>query len=143
MKTSSYLILLLLSISLHSYTGTIVQAKKSKNPTKVTYPEISSHKRPNDIEPDLYCATCLAMVEVSIKKLGSSRRESDIMEVLEDICTASNYNGWQYKKMKFLAPYLSDTCDEIRAGWEEKLEKLLLSRVWHEQDSEEQHIKKQ
>ena len=85
----------------------------------------------------MYCATCLAVVELTITKLGKSVRESDIFEVLEGICAPGNFYGW-----KFLPPYLSDTCDEIRAGWEQQLETLLLPRVWPENVELHQHISK-
>lgn len=78
------LFLTLMQLSYHQFFE--INAKKAKKVSKIKYPEIGSHKRPNDIEADLYCATCLAVVETAINKLGKSNRESDIYEVLETVC---------------------------------------------------------
>lgn len=35
--------------------------KKEKAEEPIEYPEVSSHKRPEEVSPEFYCATCLAI----------------------------------------------------------------------------------
>ena len=55
---------LLLLMILGDHEGSLsVLAKKSKKKKTIEYPEISSHKRPTDIKPELYCEACNALIE--------------------------------------------------------------------------------
>ena len=51
---------------------------------------------------------------MALNKLRGSTSEVDIFDALDGICNHKNYlEGFLYS-----APYMSDTCDEIIAGWE-------------------------
>ena len=81
-----------------------VEAKKKKN--KIKYPEFSSHKRPNDIEPLLYCESCRGIIWLMVKTLKGSSKEIDISETIDSLCHVDNYP----KNLKFSPPHMADTC---------------------------------
>ena len=41
----------------------LILAKKAKKKKPIEYPDISSHKRPSDITPSLYCEACNAILD--------------------------------------------------------------------------------
>ena len=70
-------------------TTTLARKKKQE---KIVYPEISSHKRPNNIEPLLYCESCRAVIFMSLKTLKGSRSEFDVIDTIERLCHVDNYS---------------------------------------------------
>ena len=83
-----------------------VLAKKKKGNQKIVYPEVSSHKRPNNIEPLLYCESCRAVVFLSVKTLKGSKSEADIVDTIERLCHVDNYSP----ELRYAPPYMADTC---------------------------------
>ena len=58
-----------------------MEAKKKNK--KIKYPEFSSHKRPTDIEPLLYCESCRGIIWLMVKTLRGSTKEVDIVETID------------------------------------------------------------
>ena len=76
MKLTIFYVFLILMLSQ-------VDGKKKKQKINIKYPEFSSHKRPTDIEPLLYCESCRGIIWLMIKSLRGSTKEVDIVEVID------------------------------------------------------------
>ena len=59
----------------------------------MSMPDVSSPKRPNNIEPRAYCFACQLMIDYSVKSLGKKKDEADILEMVDEknICNYKNY----------------------------------------------------
>ena len=95
-------------------------------------PDVSSPKRPNNIEPRAYCFACQLMIDYSVKSLGKKKDEADIMEMVDEknIC---NYKNYQNEKLqidfKGVDPrLLTDPCEAILGSYEEELIDTLTHR---------------
>lgn len=80
--------------------------KKKKKKTKVENKPIDpKDKRPSNISPELFCDACLAIVKEAAKELRGKKKESDVLEVLENACDSERY--YTYRKtypLKFRSP---------------------------------------
>jgi hypothetical protein len=84
MKLLKFLLVLipLLSINL---------SKKKKKKKQNDQKENPLDKRPNGTTPELFCDACIAIIKESTKLLYNKKKESDVIEVLEDICNPQLY----------------------------------------------------
>ncbi|KAL4441954.1 hypothetical protein ABPG74_003705 [Tetrahymena malaccensis] len=112
MRSVNFIILGLLFISFLSLV--VVEARK-KNP---------QDKRPTHIEPELYCNSCQAIIREILKKIGESRRESDVADALSDICSQRNYVEYE-----FPPPDMVKGCHAFISGWDELIEKKMVNRA--------------
>ena len=91
-----------------------IQVIKPKKSAKIKYPEVSSHKRPPNIEPLLYCESCRALIFMSLHELKGSKSEFDIVNTIERLCHVDNYSP----KLKYSKEQMASTCLEMIAAWE-------------------------
>jgi hypothetical protein len=80
---------LLLTIVLLLSLPAIQSGKKKKNTQKK--PENPKERRPDKVKPELYCDACQAMVKEAIKALFGKKKESDVIDVLTDVCNPEKY----------------------------------------------------
>ncbi len=73
--------------------------KKKKKPKEPKKPENPLDRRPSNVKPELYCDACIAMVKESVKELRGKKKESDVTEVVDDVCNPEKY--YTYRKIKF------------------------------------------
>jgi hypothetical protein len=66
--------------------------KKAKEPKK---PENPLDKRPNKIKPELYCDACIAMVKETIKELRGKKKETDVVDLVDDVCNPEKYYSYR------------------------------------------------
>ena len=88
---------LLLEIFLIIIAITLVSTrKKKKKPKADKKPQDPLDKRPSNIKPELYCDACIAMVTESVKELRGKKKQSDVVEVVEEVCNPEKY--YTYRK---------------------------------------------
>ena len=87
-----FLKFLLFTITLIS----IVFSKKKKK-QKEQKKESPLDRRPNSVSPELFCDACIAIIKESTKLLFNKKKESDVTEVLEEICDPKLY--YTYSKI--------------------------------------------
>ena len=88
----------------------LVDAKKQKKPL----PELSSHKRPDNIPYGWYCIGCRAVIRDSMKKLYNYKKDlGDVIGSLEKICEAHNFIEDQYGPTE-----MNQGCESFIGGWE-------------------------
>jgi len=71
--------------------------KKKKKAEKPTNPK---DRRPDKVKPELYCDACQAMVKEAIKSLFGKKKESDVIDLLSDVCNPEKYYVYCKKKLK-------------------------------------------
>jgi hypothetical protein len=85
--------LLLLICIIISLVETRKKKKKAKAQPK---PQDPLDKRPSNIKPELYCDACIAMVKESVKELRGKKKESDVLDVVGEVCNPEKY--YTYRK---------------------------------------------
>ena len=74
----------------------LVESRKKKK--KAKQPKIAQNpldKRPSKIKPELYCDSCIAMVKESVKELRGKKKESDVIDVVENVCDPERYYSYR------------------------------------------------
>ena len=64
--------------------------KKQKKPKK----ENPIDRRPESTSPELFCDACIAVVKESTKLLFNKKKETDVVDVLEEICNPELYYSY-------------------------------------------------
>lgn len=85
-------LILLLSI-IFIISTFLVECKKKKKKTSKTEakPENPKDRRPDKVKPELYCDACQAMVKEAIKALFGKKKETDVIDILGDVCNPEKY----------------------------------------------------
>ena len=84
MKLLKFLLISIIFIS-------IVLSKKKKNKKQNNEKENPLDRRPKGTEPALFCDACIAIIKESTKLLYNKKKESDVVDVLEEICNPELY----------------------------------------------------
>ena len=75
---------LLLIIPGSDSPGFLVLARKRKvkkwGNLESVHPAVSSYKRPNNIKAELYCASCIAVIDIVHKDLLGKKKEHDVID---------------------------------------------------------------
>ncbi len=75
----------------------LVESRKKKKKQKAPkQPENPLDRRPTKVKPELYCDACIAMVKESVKELRGKKKQSDVVDVIEDVCNAEKF--YTYRK---------------------------------------------
>ena len=70
----------------------IIENRKKKKKPQQPKKEIDPiEKRPSNIKPELYCDSCIAMVQETIKELRGKKKESDVLDIIENVCDPERY----------------------------------------------------
>ena len=90
---------LIFLIGLIIFSISLVESRKKKKKTKKAEPkpEDPLDRRPGNIKPELYCDACIAMIKESIKELRGKKKESDVVEVVGDVCNPEKYYTYRNK----------------------------------------------
>ena len=76
---------------------TLAESRKKKKKQKAPkQPENPLDRRPTKVKPELYCDACVAMVKESVKELRGKKKQSDVIEVVEDVCNPERF--YTYRK---------------------------------------------
>jgi hypothetical protein len=79
------------------FTISLVESrKKKKKARQPKKPQNPLDKRPDKVKPELWCDSCIAMVKETIKELRGKKKESDVIDVVTDICNPEKY--YTYRK---------------------------------------------
>lgn len=84
----------LLAIIVGALFMSLSQSKKKKKQKKEEDP---LNKRPSKIQPELYCDSCIAIIKEATKKLYNKKSESEVFDVLDDICNPELYYTYRNK----------------------------------------------
>jgi hypothetical protein len=98
-------------------------AKKKKGKAKKKQ-DNPLDRRPNRISPELYCDACLAIIKEGAKELRGKKKESDVYDILDDICKPERYYVYHHPP-----PDMRDGCEAFLSGWEEEIISVLTNRV--------------
>ena len=80
--------------------------------------------RPDSIEPNLWCNSCQAIVQVMLGRLKAKKREMEVLEAWEDICNYENFNRFNYPP-----PEMQKGCREFVAEHEDDIIDGLVGRA--------------
>ncbi len=83
--------ILLCCLLLFLITLFIESKKKKKKKTTKIYPDNPKDRRPEKVKPELYCDACQAMVKEAIKALYGKKKETDVVDILSDVCNPEKY----------------------------------------------------
>ena len=89
----SLLLLICIIISL------VETRKKKKKPKAQPKAQDPLDKRPSNIKPELYCDACIAMIKESVKELRGKKKESDVLDVVAEVCNPEKY--YTYRKHNY------------------------------------------
>ena len=96
-------------------------------------PKQSGNRRPESVDPMLYCNACQAIVRETLLTIRESRRESDVIAALEHICRDRSFGIYEYPP-----PDMRRGCEAFMGQWTAVLERALVKR--QSNDSIEQEI---
>ena len=74
-----------------------------------------------EITPLMLCASCKAIINVSLKQLDGRKSELDVTDVLEYICATTNFPDFE-----FPPPYMGAACEKIIRAHYDDIEDLLI-----------------
>jgi len=108
-------LLLVLAIIALICVSSIEAAKKGKK---------KKSEKPTNVEPRLYCESCRALVNETLKMLKGSTSEIEIYDILSDPCNQRRYVIYEH-----IPPDIEKGCNAfLAAGHDELFIKLLLNR---------------
>lgn len=68
--------------------------KKNKN-SKNRKPKDPKSRRPEKVSAELFCDSCQAILIEAMKKLRGKKKESDILDIMSDVCQQDKYNVYR------------------------------------------------
>ena len=77
---------------------------------------VTSSKKPSETDPNLWCNVCQALVREMIKKLGSKKREYDVLEAYDGICKIESFPSYN-----FSPPEMVRACKDFVSEHEDDL----------------------
>ena len=101
--------------------------KKEKKEADIVHPNISSYKKPSEVLPEFYCATCLTLVQLLKTSLASKKSEIDVYDALESTCKFNPHDNAGGKEIslvvknneyKYKPTVIAGGCDIFLEGWE-------------------------
>lgn len=87
-----------IAIAIASLLVSLTNSKKKKKQKKQE--EDPLNRRPLKVKPELYCDSCIAIVKEATKKLYNKKSESEVFDVLEDICNPEYYYTYRIKHLE-------------------------------------------
>jgi hypothetical protein len=76
-----------------------VDNRKKKKRAKEDKVEDPKERRPEKVKPELYCDACQAIVKEAVKRLRGKKKESDVVDLMENICSQDHY--YSYRMLLF------------------------------------------
>jgi len=83
--------LILVFIVLFIISSSLVECRNKKKGKRTEKQENPKERRPEKVKPELYCDACQAMVKEAIKALFGKKKETDVVDVLTDVCNPERY----------------------------------------------------
>jgi hypothetical protein len=96
MKTHNQKILLI-TIFIISILVLIVESRKKKKKSAGTNKTEPSPKerRPTEVSAELFCDACIAIIKEATKELRGKKKESDILDIWDEVCHPEKYNTYR------------------------------------------------
>lgn len=92
--------LLVFLVSIHF----VLLRKKKKKAKPAKKPQDPLSRKPEKIQPELYCDACIAMIKETTKELRGKKKESDVIEALESVCNPEKYYTYRILLFIFRSP---------------------------------------
>lgn len=78
-----FIVLGLLQLSIERKRKQKKRSKAKKDPKE---------KRPGKVSVELFCDSCKAVLLEAMKELRGKKKESDVLDIMNDICASDKYN---------------------------------------------------
>jgi hypothetical protein len=113
-----FLLGLILVISL-----SLLESRKRKKKQKEKKDNDPKSKRPEKIKPEQWCDVCQAIIIEAGKFLMGKKKESDVIDYMEDICNQEKYYTYHHTP-----PEMKEGCEHFISAFDEEVAQVLINR---------------